>query len=368
MEHRVRRDRLAATAASALVLGLMLLLPGAASAVCVEGTRTCCEGENGCPGFRECVDGRFTECTTTCAEPQSGPDLFTTLNSPPGSSVGICVDGADANGFVNDARFVGPAAGSATTLAVGELTSCTPDEVYAFAAGRAPTWASARWTMREDRLSARLDDEVALPIDVWVVQGPFDQEAPLALDAVIQAAGIFRSERTGVAFGVITLRDVTNHPNAPNALNVDAGSHSALTNGIGFAGPNPPHINLYWVGTVNGGSGNGYTWIDSPVIAAGHNADGGLLAHQLGHAFVLEHVDGLPGYDGTNVMSFASSNRQFLTEGQNFRVHFHPSSQLNSVFHLRPYKPSRICSRDTASQRCLRNDKRLWADGAFPAN
>jgi hypothetical protein len=371
MEHRVVRSRrrAAAAACASLAWGLMLFLPGPADAGCVEGTRTCCVDENGCPGFRECVNGRFTECIGECAQPQGGPDLFTTFNSPPGTSVGICVDGADANGAVNDARFVVSAVTSNATFQVGELTSCpmAPDEVYAFAVGRAPTRVAKAWTMGQDHFGATLDDEVSIPVYVWVVQGPFDHEAPEALEAVIGAAGLFRNERTGVGFGAITLRDVTGHPNAASVLNVSGGSYAALTSGIGYASF-PPRINIYWVGTVNGGSGNGLNWDGTPVIAVGHNADGGLLAHEFGHAFVLEHTDGLPGYDGTNVMASSATNRLFLTEGQNFRVHFHPSSQLNALFHARPDKPGRICSRDTASQRCLRNDKRVWADGAFPAN
>jgi len=53
-------------------------------------------------------------------------------------------------------------------------------------------------------------------------------------------------------------------------------------------------------------------------------------------------------------------------EGQTFRMHFHPSSQIN-VFNLRPGRLTFVCG-EPATDDCPANSRRLWADGDMPAN
>ena len=93
-----------------------------------------------------------------------------------------------------------------------------------------------------------------------------------------------------------------------------------------------------------------------------------LLVHELGHNFDLEHVNGQPTFDQTNIMHSASVTREFITEGQSFRSHLDPNSTINSQYAARPGEPTRSCGHSASSNDCTELNTRIWADGAFPAN
>jgi hypothetical protein len=83
----------------------------------------------------------------------------------------------------------------------------------------------------------------------------------------------------------------------------------------------------------------------------------------------LEHIDDLTtDFDVSNVMHSASWSRQYFTEGQTFRAHLRPNSAINSVYNSRAGLSIRNCDRDTLTRECPPIRKRLWDDGAFPAN
>ena len=93
------------------------------------------------------------------------------------------------------------------------------------------------------------------------------------------------------------------------------------------------------------------------------------MSHEMGHNLALTHIDDLTAsFNVTNVMHSASNSRQFLTEGQLFRAHLQPGSAINAIYGVRPGQVTRACARDTNSRTCPGIQKRLWADGTFPAN
>jgi hypothetical protein len=91
-----------------------------------------------------------------------------------------------------------------------------------------------------------------------------------------------------------------------------------------------------------------------------------LLAHEIGHAFGLGHVDGLPAFGTTNVMHSASNVRRYLTEGQVFRSHVDPFTALSRVYGI-VSPETRSCPGQTSGASCLPLELRLWADGPVPA-
>lgn len=141
-------------------------------------------------------------------------------------------------------------------------------------------------------------------------------------------------------------------------------------------------INIYYVDRVGGGPssvGTGTGWSckndhesdnGGDFVAMGSATGDELLAHELGHSFALQHTNGLTGYDTTNVMHNASNTREFLTEGQTFRLHMLAGSAINdaNIYGARPGLTTRDCRINAASEICVDNKKRIWADGAFPAN
>jgi hypothetical protein len=172
---------------------------------------------------------------------------------------------------------------------------------------------------------------------------------------------LYDQERVGLQATTITIRDATNSPNAA--------AHAAFTGDLtGLQrdiGESANQINVYWVQTVNGNAGSAINYDGTPYVVIGAAANGGLLAHELGHAFVLSHI-GPPNFDQTNIMHPASNVRQFLTEGQAFLMQFHVSSMVNALFNARPTQPKFDC---TGPNDCPGMNRRIWADGPlFPPN
>ena len=129
-------------------------------------------------------------------------------------------------------------------------------------------------------------------------------------------------------------------------------------------------INIYYVDNVDGGTGRGQACrIGSDFVALGKNTGDELLSHELGHDFSLTHINGLSGnFNQTNVMHSASNTREYLTEAQVYRAHLDPDSALNFIYHARPGQITRNCNRDAFTNICPKIERRLWADGTFPAN
>ncbi len=277
---------------------------------------------------------------------------------------GLLVDGQFDSGFQNDRTFVS----SATTVNVGPVRPGVSNEVVGFT-NRRPlaVTENAGWTNNlGDNVALPFDAELALPVKVWIVKGPFNTQRQKAIDSCVTTSAIWNSERMGVRFSLFEIVDATGNANASNFFNFTCSLKNSIETTIGKTNG---RINIYYVDRVDGGTGRGQACaIGSDFVAMGSNTGDELLSHELGHDFGLTHIDGQANYDQTNVMHSASNTRQFLTEGQVFRSLILPSSAINSIYNARPGKPTRNCPQASSGSDCVRNDKRIWADGTFPAN
>jgi hypothetical protein len=282
-----------------------------------------------------------------------------------GNEVGAIVDGQDSGGTVNDRGFLTVAA----SVGVGNLSAGPTNESVGFTNRRPPRYETTAWTAGTDSLPVDFQPEIQIPVTVWIVKGPFADQRDHAIDACIQTSAIFNAERLGVAFSQFQIIDATADPDAPNHYafpNGDLGDvvWAPLRNEIGFT---TGRLNIYWVDTVNGSTTTGWSNFGAQ-IAMGRNTGDELLSHEMGHAFSLAHINGLATFDQTNVMHNASNTREFLTEGQLFRGHLDSDSILNDVYNARPGEITRDCGLNAATSTCPAIGRRLWADGAFPAN
>lgn len=294
-----------------------------------------------------------------------GCDDQVTLINTSGNSNGILVDGQSSTGPVNDQTFTS----NSTTISVGQLSaSVSSNEVVAFTNQRpAAIQTPVSWTSGSDNVSVAFSGQITIPVKVWIVKGPFDTQRMKAINACITTTSIWNNERMGVAFSPFEIVDATSDPDAPNYYAFDCSKKTGIETDIGKT---IGRINIYYVETVDGGSGRGQACaIGSDFVAMGANTGSELLSHELGHDFALTHIDDLANdFDQTNIMHSASNTRQYITEGQLFRAHLSTTSALNFLYSARPGQPTRNCPRDTANDQCPQIKKRIWADGTFPPN
>ena len=220
---------------------------------------------------------------------------------------------------------------------------------------------SVPWTDADDDVvDVTFDNEIALPVTVWIVRGPFAAQRGLAIDHSVTTASIWQQERMGLRFSPFEIVDATGDPDAPNYFDFDCSMRTGIQSDIG---QRAGRINIYWVDTVDGGTGRGQACaIGSDFVAMGSRTNDELLSHELGHNFDLEHVNGQATFDRTNIMHSASSTRQFITEGQSFRSHLDPNSAINWRYAARPGEPTRSCSHGADTNDCPVLNTRIWAD------
>ena len=281
----------------------------------------------------------------------------------PGQEVAILYDGADSQGPFND-RCVYVTANTTTTTAIlpNIQAPAFGSSLVAFSRSRQPRVMPAIWTANTDTVYVPFQNNIRFNVTFWILAGPFTTQQTNAAAAVLAVNNAYTTEKAGVRIAFVTINDATTNPAAAALMN--GGSMNQFQTGIGF---NPGEINIYVISNVIGTPNAGVNFDGTPVILLGQNAltFPQLLEHEIGHAFVLGHVAGLSDFNFENVM-WPSVSAHYLTEGQIFRMHFHPSSQLN-VFNLRPGQLRFVCP-EPATNDCPATNRRLWQDGSLPPN
>lgn len=283
-----------------------------------------------------------------------------------GQPVGLLVDAQNGTTTVNDrgVTFTGSSVGITNYSSAAQS-----NEVVAFTNDRPPKYQATPWTPNRDTFDVPFQSLIRVPVTVWIVRGPFAAQRTHAIEACIRTSAIWQAERMGIDFGPFEVLDATANPKAPDHYafpNGDVGDSvwKPLRDDIGFI---PGRVNIYWVDTVNGGTGSGWSNFGAQIVM-GKNTGDELLSHELGHALSLTHTNGDSNFDTTNIMASASNIRQYVTEGQLFRAHLNPSSVLNALYHARPGELTRSCAYGDAGPFCPLIQRRIWDDGTFPAN
>ena len=306
-----------------------------------------------------------------------GPDAVA-MCAPPGSATLKLVAGESApyGALIRDGASTPATAYTGFTTATDSVNlgpRSGSGEVIAFGIDRPVAVQAESWStsLADQLVTVPFAPRFDIGLTMWIVAGSFAASQQTATTLWQTAQTLYTAERTGVRLSSVEIVDATANPAAAAWTAFTCGNANANVAALqGAIGARGGRINVYVVGLVDGSTSRGNACMvggSFVAIAAGAGAE--LLAHELGHDFALEHIDDLTtDFDATNLMHSASNVRQFLSEGQVFRMHLRGNSAVNQTYALRPGLPLRNCDRDTLALDCPPIAKRLWADGAFPAN
>ena len=299
-----------------------------------------------------------------------------TLNNSSGNPIGLLVDGKLNGSFVNDKTYVSPG----SPALVGQFSRATgqgTNEVMAFTQDRPMAiYTYVPWTTGNDNIMVPFANQILIPVTVWVLYGDFGSVSTKAANDLLTASSIYSTERVGVGFSTVTFMDATANPSAPQYYNYDFTMADGIKRDIGYTNG---QINIYYINSIVV-SGVQYTQasctdqIGGTMVFMGSTVITNVLAHEMGHNFSLEHVHSgaaTQWFDFSNVMSQnGSPNARYLTEGQVLRMHLTSTSALNDTYNARPGLLIRDCAATstTATNTCPGVQKRIWADGIYPAN
>jgi hypothetical protein len=295
-------------------------------------------------------------------------DTITLKGLGAGERAGVLVTEQQPDGSIKSHVFMDIS--SAGTVH-GNFTSA-PGAAIVFSGNHAPSAMTHNWTSGSDSLTLELEPSYCFPLQVWIVAGDSEKQTHNAIEAKITAGEMWRSEKQGLCLIKSDPIDVTNKIVGGQTLAskygtmVDCGREAEIQQD---AGSTDNAVNVYYFQMVRPSVGDGTTygeWCGGTAILMGSNTSSHLLAHELGHALSLIHIDRRPAFDTANVMHSASDDRNSLTEGQTFRAIVNETSIVNRSFNMRPNKithsPDCLEWETTKDPICPAIQRRLWED------
>lgn len=270
-----------------------------------------------------------------------GNDQIALQNNISNDNAVVLLDGKQPSGCVNDDVYRGstgvdvdnvlPSNGCSSEVVVmsddNALEVVSPLSLWTEAAG--------------DQLTVDLKDPLSLSLRIWSVHGDHQLVQQKAEVDLIWANVTFGDSHAGIIFPA-EFTDKTGDAD-PAKSYAYCNLHVDIMQDIGYE---PGKLNVYYVDRVLQTSANAVgAWCGTfgmgGIILIENTAPISTLAHELGHALSLQHVDavdldadGNPDFEmWTNVMSTGSDPAitPTFTEGQAFRANVNEISFLNAI-------------------------------------
>ena len=270
-----------------------------------------------------------------------GNDQIALQNNISNDNAVVLLDGKQPSGCVNDGVYRGSAGADVDNVLPSNDCS---SEVVVMSDDNALEIVSpvSLWTEAAgDQLTVDLNKPLLLPLRIWSVHGDHQLVQQEAEADLVWANVAFGDSHAGIIFPAeFTDKSGDADPTKSYAY---CNLHMDIIQDIGYE---PGKLNVYYVDRVlqtsptSVGAWCGTVGVGG-IILIENMAPISTLAHELGHALSLKHVDavdldadGNPDFEmWTNVMSTGSDPAitPTFTEGQAFRVNVNEPSFLNAI-------------------------------------
>jgi hypothetical protein len=169
------------------------------------------------------------------------------LGNSPASQKGLLIDANTLFGPDNDKGYV--SGSNPINVGINTQRSGT-NEVVSFTNRRPVSLVYvSNWRLRGITVPVTYAGEIAIPVKVWIVKGPVDQQRQKAIDACITTSAIWNSERIGVRFAPFEIVDATADPSASNYFDFTCAKQAGIESDIGkTSGGSTSTTSTMWMG------------------------------------------------------------------------------------------------------------------------
>jgi hypothetical protein len=273
--------------------------------------------------------GILSACAGKCPITKAPADDEIRLSNKTGTgSAAIVLDGRRTACFHDEVRH---ALSTVTLPNIMASSSCSSLLMVLAVDNAVKKLPSPPWSDNSDVVEVEMSALAKMPLSVWIAAGiPSDAQVDVSV-----AKMVFNGMQCGVDFDPVIVSDRRTAAGVSGLGKRSCGDVATLKSTVGFSAG---QLNVYYlegISTPLDARGVACQTDRDIVLIAASTALSETLAHEVGHAFTLEHTNGL-AVPGNNLMLSGGLERETLTTGQCIRSNVNP---LSAMVTLGPASP-----------------------------